>query len=161
MQFILVMNLLSLNIAYSGIIFRKIQYYQSLSCTVRSRSISMKETTDSSSVWYSKGLNFSCQMCGNCCSGSSGSVRFTDKEADDMSNQLQIPKEQFYEQYTRRRGRGRNSYYELKETRNKLVTFDGISGYDCVFLDRNSMPGKAICSLYCKTTSMPYVAILA
>ena len=95
-----------------------------------------------SKPWFSAGLPFSCSMCGNCCSGSSGSVRFTDSEADIMAAQLQITTDDFYSKYTRRRGRGTKAYFELKETRT-------VSGaMDCIFLDRDKIRGKAICSLY-------------
>jgi uncharacterized protein len=97
---------------------------------------------DSPKPWFSAGLPFSCSMCGNCCSGSSGSVRFTDSEADTMAAQLQITTEDFYSKYTRRRGRSSKAYFELKEVR----TLSG--AMDCIFLDREKIRGKAICSLY-------------
>jgi len=81
-------------------------------------------------------------MCGNCCSGSSGSVRFTDEEAVTMAFSLNISLIDFFDRYTRTKRRGSVSYYELKEV--KLS--DG--KFDCIFLDRNAVPGKAICSLY-------------
>jgi uncharacterized protein len=92
--------------------------------------------------WFSSGLAFSCSMCGNCCSGSSGSVRFTDAEADEMAAQVKLNTEDFYSKYTRRRGRGNRAYFELKEVRTDS------GAMDCVFLDRSKIPGKAICSLY-------------
>ena len=92
--------------------------------------------------WFQKGLQFSCQMCGHCCSGSSGSVRFTEDEAMKMASHVKVSKEVFYKDFTRRRGSKKSKYYELKEQR----TPDG--DYDCIFLDRVTMPGKSICSLY-------------
>jgi Fe-S-cluster containining protein len=103
--------------------------------------------------WYSGGLSFSCTMCGNCCSGSSGSVRFSKEEAAAKADELQIDVDKFYELYTRRRGRGSKSYQELKEVKSPVNGEDR----DCIFLDRKKIPGKAICSLYqsrplqCKT----------
>lgn len=91
--------------------------------------------------WFSKGLSFSCSMCGNCCSGSSGSVRFSDPEAEAMAAQVNMKTDDFYKKYTRRQGRGSRTYYELKEERQD----DG--SMDCVFLDRAKIPGKAICSI--------------
>ena len=97
---------------------------------------------DSPTPWFASGLAFSCSMCGNCCSGSSGSVRFTDVEAVEMAAQVKISPDEFYTKYTRRRGRGSKSYFELKEVRRDN------GDMDCIFLDRVKVPGKAICSLY-------------
>lgn len=105
-------------------------------------SIPDLDPADPSLPWYIKGLSFSCSMCGNCCSGSSGSVRFSDTEALQMASQTNLSTEDFYSKYTRRRGRGRKSYFELKEVRRDS------GDMDCVFLDREKIPGKAICSLY-------------
>jgi len=92
-------------------------------------------------------------MCGNCCSGSSGTVRFTEDEAERMALKLKVSLPDFYQLYTRKQGRGANAWRELKE-----VKVEGKRGwYDCVFLDRVSVPGKALCKLYeerptqCKT----------
>ena len=93
------------------------------------------------SDWFKDGLKFSCGMCGNCCSGSSGSVRFTNMEAEKMSAKLQINLTEFYDDYCRKRGSGSNKYYELKEKRSP-------DGYDCIFLDSSTIPNKRICSLY-------------
>ena len=90
-------------------------------------------------------------MCGNCCSGSTGAVVFSEQEAVNMAAKLAIPVPDFYKIYARKRGRGESRRWELKEVRRAN------KDYDCVFLDRNTMPGKAICSLYkdrplqCKT----------
>lgn len=92
--------------------------------------------------WFSKGLAFSCSMCGNCCSGSSGSVRFSELEAFEMATLNKVSVEEFYTKFTRRRGRGSKAYFELKEKRRDN------GDMDCIFLDREKIPGKAICSLY-------------
>lgn len=105
-------------------------------------SISNSNEIDPPLPWFSKGLSFSCSMCGNCCSGSSGSVRFSDNEALEMASQMKLSVEDFYLKYTRRRGRGSRSYFELKEVRRDN------GDMDCVFLDREKIAGKAICSLY-------------
>ena len=81
-------------------------------------------------------------MCGVCCSGSSGSVRFTEEEASNMAKAKNLELNTFLQKFARRRGRGEKKYYELKETRNN----DGT--YDCIFLDRTTIPGKAVCSIY-------------
>ena len=87
--------------------------------------------------WYADGLRFQCTQCGNCCTGPSGWVWFTDEEGSAMARRLGVDEKAFYERYARKvRGR-----WSLVETRTE-------HGYDCVFLDRKSVPGKAICSLY-------------
>jgi Fe-S-cluster containining protein len=77
-------------------------------------------------------------------------VRFTDIEADTMASAKKMSLDDFYVKFTRLKGRGNKKYYELIETKSPF-------GMDCVFLDREAIPGKAICSLYsarpqqCKT----------
>lgn len=54
-----------------------------------------------------------------------------------MARAVGVPLERFIEQYTRRIGARRS----LKE-----LVRDG--KHDCVFLDRDSRPGKAVCQIY-------------
>lgn len=59
-----------------------------------------------------------------------------------MAAQLGLTEKQFYRRYAKRIGR----QWSLKERRTK-------HGHDCVFLDRTSVPGKAVCSMYtCRPT---------
>ncbi len=88
--------------------------------------------------WYAEGLQFECTMCGACCTGPPGVVRFNDDEAGRIARRLGVTVAQFLERFTHHLGRGRRSLNEV-ETEH---------GFDCVFLDRASMPGKAVCSLY-------------
>ncbi|MGV6814346.1 MAG: YkgJ family cysteine cluster protein [Phycisphaerales bacterium] len=90
-------------------------------------------TTDTGEV----GLRFTCTQCGNCCTGPTGFVLFTDSEANAMAKDLKISKEDFYANYTRDTIVGRS----LNE-----VEMDGF-GYDCVFLTRDEQ-GKTGCSIY-------------
>ncbi len=87
--------------------------------------------------WYADGLRFECTQCGNCCSGEPGAVWFTPAEAQEMARVVGVSVEVFLDRYTRRLG-ARRSLKEL--VRN--------GKHDCVFLDRESRPGKAVCSLY-------------
>jgi hypothetical protein len=64
-------------------------------------------------------------------------VWFTPEEADAMARAVGLSTEDFLDRYTRRAG-GRRSLKELK--------IDG--RHDCVFLDRTTRPGKAICGIY-------------
>ena len=83
------------------------------------------------------GLRFNCTQCGNCCTGVSGYVKFTDEEAEGMARHLGISLDEFLREYTHETPMGRS----LTERKTEF-------GYDCVFLDRDTLPGKAICGLY-------------
>ena len=104
-------------------------------------------TATSTESWYGDGLAFECTSCGRCCSGKTGSVRFTTEEAQGLADVLGITIDAFYQQYTRLGSLGR----ELKETREIEGSFD------CIFLDRETQPGLALCKVYqnrplqCKT----------
>lgn len=90
-------------------------------------------STDSGEV----GLRFTCTQCGNCCTGPTGFVLFTDEEAAAMAKDVGVSKDQFYEKYTRDTLVGRS----LNETQTDF-------GYDCVFLTRDDKTGKTGCSVY-------------
>jgi Fe-S-cluster containining protein len=83
------------------------------------------------------GLSFSCTMCGHCCSGPEGYVLVTDDEARALAARLNITVDDFVARYTRSTSEGRS----LTERRTD-------AGLDCIFLDRNTIPGKAICGVY-------------
>lgn len=83
------------------------------------------------------GLRFSCTMCGNCCSGPEGYVLVSDEEATAIARRLGLPVEEFLREYTHVTAEGRS----LKEKRTA-------HGLDCIFLDRQTVPGKAICGIY-------------
>jgi len=84
-----------------------------------------------------RGLRFECTMCGNCCTGPSGFVLFTDEEADAMAAEIGVPRDRFIERYTRETSLGRS-----------LAEKPSAFGQDCIFLDRDTLPGKAVCGLY-------------
>lgn len=83
------------------------------------------------------GLRFSCTMCGNCCTGPEGYVLVSDAEAAALACRLSITVEEFTARYTQQTLRGRS----LKERPSDF-------GADCVFLDREKIPGKAVCGVY-------------
>lgn len=87
--------------------------------------------------WYADGLQFECTCCGACCTGAPGFVLFTPAEAEAMAAKLGIPVETFMERYTHETPEGQSLREHLTH-----------EGYDCVFLDRETLPGKAVCSLY-------------
>ena len=87
--------------------------------------------------WYADGLRFACTQCGNCCTGPPGYVWITDDDIAQLAKHFGLDRERFLERYARKlRGR-----WSLREHKTK-------HGYDCIFLDRESEPGKAVCSLY-------------
>lgn len=92
------------------------------------------------------GLRFECTLCGQCCTGPEGYVNFTDEEGRAMAQEVGLTYDQFLDEYAHDTPAGRS----LKERKTKF-------GYDCVFLDRKTIPGKAVCGVYksrplqCKT----------
>ncbi len=92
---------------------------------------------DADGVWYADGLRFECTQCGNCCTGGPGAVWFTADEGRAIAARLGVSEGQFLDRYTRRIG-VRRSFNERKTEH----------GFDCVFLDRSTAPGKAMCSIY-------------
>ncbi|HWB20839.1 MAG TPA: YkgJ family cysteine cluster protein [Phycisphaerales bacterium] len=87
--------------------------------------------------WFASGLRFECTMCGNCCSGPPGAVWFTQEEARSMARELNVPEQEFLKAYARRVGVS----WSLKEKQTD-------HGLDCIFLDRETRPGKALCKVY-------------
>ncbi len=87
--------------------------------------------------WYADGLRFSCTQCGNCCTCPAGYVWITDDDIAQMAKHFKLDQPTFVDRYARKL-RGRWSLVEHKTKH----------GHDCIFLDRKSEPGKAVCSLY-------------
>ncbi len=84
-----------------------------------------------------RGLRFSCTMCGNCCTGPVGYVLIDDAEIDALASRLDRDRDDFLDRYTHMTPRG----LSLNERRTEY-------GLDCVFLDRDTIPGKAVCGVY-------------
>lgn len=76
-------------------------------------------------------------MCGNCCTGPEGYVLISEGEAQGLAARLGLSHADFLERYTHKTSQGRS----LKERRTEF-------GYDCIFLDREKIPGKAVCGVY-------------
>jgi hypothetical protein len=89
------------------------------------------------SEWYDQGLRFECTMCGACCTGPPGYVSFTREEAKAIAKRLDITLDRFLRDYTHLGPRGAS----LNEVETE-------HGFDCVFLDRDAIPGKAVCSIH-------------
>ncbi|GAB4547151.1 MAG: YkgJ family cysteine cluster protein [Phycisphaerales bacterium] len=84
-----------------------------------------------------EGLRFECTACGACCTGPPGYVSYTEAEARALARRLGLSVDEFEAAYTHETPMGRS----IREVETE-------HGYDCVFLDRESVPGKAVCSVY-------------
>ena len=117
----------------------------------KKRAIRLSSTSE---PWFRNGLSFSCTQCGACCSGSPGSVRFSEQEMVNMASTLGITPQYFKEKYTRVEIHGEEvRWLELKEVPTPVIeqsdgTISQTDGLDCIFLDRKTIPGKAICGVY-------------
>lgn len=88
--------------------------------------------------WYAPdGLRFECTQCGACCTGPEGYVGVTEDECAAIAKLRGLSIEDFKAEFTRETEDG----LSLTEVRTYF-------GLDCVFLDRDSIPGKAICGIY-------------
>jgi Fe-S-cluster containining protein len=81
-------------------------------------------STNSEGPWYQDGLKFSCSGCGDCCTGAPGFVWVNDDEVETMAERINLSRDDFEDQYTRKIGARRS----LKE----------FSNGDCVFFDHDS-----------------------
>lgn len=84
-----------------------------------------------------QGLRFACTLCGNCCTGPPGFVLVTDQECAALAARLGEDVGTFKATRTHMMVRGRS----LNERQTK-------HGLDCIFLDRDRVPGKAVCGVY-------------
>ena len=91
--------------------------------------------------WYGNGLTFTCQQCGNCCTGAPGYVWISDHEIDRLAAFKSMSREQVMETYCRQIGQR----VSLQERR----TPQGL--YDCIFLEEVKLRNgsvKRICGIY-------------
>jgi Fe-S-cluster containining protein len=89
------------------------------------------------SDWFGTGLRFECTQCGNCCSGPPGAVWFDEADGAAMARVLDLDEPTFYATFARR-----------VNGRWTLLERQAMQGLDCVFLDRESAPGRALCRVY-------------
>src|SRR5262249_35288531 len=92
---------------------------------------------EAASEWYAEGLRFTCTQCGNCCTGPPGYVWFDLEEGRRVAARLGLSEADFYRSYARKV----NGHWSFKERKSD-------HGFDCIFLDRTSRPGAALCSIY-------------
>lgn len=87
--------------------------------------------------WYSDGLRFTCNQCGNCCTGAPGYVFYNEAEGEAIAEELGMTVEAFEDAYTVLLGEHRS----IRDAWNPES-----KGNDCLFLDW--VDGKAQCSIY-------------
>lgn len=92
--------------------------------------------------WYAAGLEFECTCCGECCTGAPGYVLYTEAEADAIAGALGITRSEFNNRYTQ------ELRMEIAGRTRSLREVETEHGHDCIFLDRASRPGKALCSIH-------------
>eukprot|EP01129_Flabellula_baltica_P006103 TRINITY_DN2257_c0_g1_i2.p1 TRINITY_DN2257_c0_g1~~TRINITY_DN2257_c0_g1_i2.p1 ORF type:complete len:165 (+),score=29.71 TRINITY_DN2257_c0_g1_i2:113-607(+) len=98
---------------------------------IPSHSVSVKKNTvfkrrktiQKKEKWYKNGLKFGCTGCGSCCTGT-GYVFVKRKDALSISDHLNIPLTQFYDEYT-----------HMDE--DDIVLNNNEDNTQCVFLDEN------------------------
>lgn len=83
------------------------------------------------------GLRFECSLCGACCTGPEGYVLVSDEECASLAAALGLTPSAFRERYTKPTTLGLS-----------LIETETEHGLDCVFLDRERIPGKAVCGVY-------------
>ena len=92
--------------------------------------------------WYANGLQFRCTMCGNCCSGPGGEIRVSPGECRRLAKSLGLSRNEFKESYTEVAQDGGGIVLKMKPT-------PGVKkSEDCIFLDRKSIPGRAVCTVH-------------
>lgn len=97
----------------------------------------MSEWFDQPDETGEPGLRFACTLCGNCCTGPEGYVLVSDAELTALARRLGLSEQEFEARYCHPTARGRS-----------LIEKSSPAGMDCVFLDRDKMPGKAVCGVY-------------
>lgn len=100
----------------------------------------------STEPWYAEGLNFTCQQCGNCCTGGPGYVWISQAEIALLAEHLKLTVDAVIEKYCRKIG----SRISLKERRRTS------GNYDCIFLKEQKVEGngdkveltRRVCTVY-------------
>ena len=96
------------------------------------------------SHWFAEGLQFECTRCGNCCTGSPGSVRVSREEIELLAKDFNLKPKEFRARFTRRLPDGAIS---LIEKPNR----------DCVFWDQE----RGLHRICPAAAAMSHLALLA
>jgi len=92
--------------------------------------------------WYEKGLKFQCSMCGNCCSGPEGEIPVLLRDRRRLAKHVGVSMRTFNQDYTTISKNTKSRVLKMHPTPGKKESLD------CIFLDREKIPGKAICSAH-------------
>ncbi len=92
-------------------------------------------------AWFDRGLNFTCQGCGHCCSGEPGFVFLSAEEIDALAAYLDMSNSDFLSCFCRLVDREDHFEYSLKER----------ADYSCVFLKDNRCQVYPVRPLQCST----------
>ena len=65
--------------------------------------------------WYQAGLSFSCTRCGNCCTGSPGTVFVSPPEIEELATAVELDADAFIQVYTRTLADGATSLRERSD----------------------------------------------
>jgi hypothetical protein len=76
---------------------------------------------ESQAPWFAAGLRFRCTQCGQCCTGSAGSVWVSQDDIQRLATFLDMPPGRFVRRYTR-------------TVNGERVLVDNATSTDCVFL---------------------------
>ncbi len=92
--------------------------------------------------WYAEGLRFQCSLCGNCCSGPDGEIPLQEQDSRRLAKYLGLSLRAFKVSYT----------IISESTNNRVLKMNPTpgdkEGLDCIFLDREQIPGKAVCKAH-------------
>lgn len=88
--------------------------------------------------WYSKGLNFKCTECGQCCTGAPGYIWVTEQEISAIANYLQLTVNEFSRRY-------------LRKVNNRFSLTERSRTYDCIFLKDKKCQVYPVRPIQCQT----------
>ncbi|MCR5732040.1 MAG: YkgJ family cysteine cluster protein [Sphaerochaetaceae bacterium] len=92
-------------------------------------------------AWYDKGVDFTCQRCGHCCSGEPGFVFLSEEEIETLSEFLDMSKDEFLTVYTRKIDMGDHYEISLRER----------ADYSCIFLSDSGCMVYSVKPQQCST----------
>ncbi len=82
-------------------------------------------------AWYAAGLRFSCQQCGNCCTGDAGFTWVSDAEVRSLAEAQKLDEATFRVRFTLRVWRNGQHLTSLKDQ-------PGSRGRECVFFQNGT-----------------------
>jgi hypothetical protein len=96
------------------------------------------KTVNEPHPWYSKGLNFECTGCGQCCTGSPGYVWVTREEIESIAAHLNLSIKEFSRNF-------------LRKIEGQFSLIELLPSYDCVFLKDKKCSIYSVRPIQCRT----------